>query len=1274
VSIQLGVTLLGRERFMTVFFNRYNLERWLLEDDFQPFNDPSLIPAEYCRPMAEECLAKLIIIITETPKPAGEVSTLNELRREMVHKLMAAVSPHSEATTVSSLVNLQNLHSDAVENTLRSISYIKPGSSPALFDLKDELCLEYDPTFFHLARQDHQSAMERVLEKKKAIKPRLCGPMPAAPPLPEAHSQFQCVRELLYSPVIFAILSNIFSNALKNKSMKGKSSELLASRAVHILTLQIHALKQDPGLVVAVLGSRMSFFEQLKGHTSFREVARGTMQSTLLELMVNVFRKEGVLGPLYHEGLAWILGEIARMDEACSQILHGLGFFGQNVEEKVELKEGAEERKKRAQKKAMEAMMKRQAAFAQHVMDMDDPDMENDQSTESLTAETGVSECIMCHERTGAVMGYISFCQPSSLLSEAAKRSFGSPQDWPTHVVVGKTGCQVRSDVGLDSAQVTHLETGQQIVVQKQHGRRVKITSPVFGWCSLRSAEGYVILKPWTEWAFMKWGRARPAVTSCGHAVHLDCWDTYFAAMLQRSEVNQLFDGRHTVDVQKAEFLCPLCKSISNVLIPHTPTHMQTWRKVDPEACKMAEEQWNTFVEWLAGSSTDLSSFVATASAEMNKTLYQPIRRLMEGIQVSCGGGIGAFKNGSVLRHFQLLWTSLSGMLCHSELLSRCVDDSSNYSELTDVLDTRLGHQLFLSCEQALCLVSDMEVTLDEFTLRWQCLLDGRYVEYEQNDIEAKAAKFPLQAIFEESSKPANDRIKKIRRLLLGNIDSSNTSDPARRETHKCWDVSWPIFLQPVLTWDLSILAVAISTMSRSKEGVQNSIVLACLARLCQILLQPSLCLYGRTGEGKESDDIVGCALSQLRQRLAQMIGINISPQALQGIELVKVVYDAWIPFLRVMVLLTKVSGWFPEKEEALSEAFFAATVEELWTALSIPHIVKLLEDTLTLNLLDRWSIQYSKFCHSFGSNQDSSVNAGSKIDANAEGKKTENTNEGTMSSKLEDETLDDDSAKDEEQKEPSVHDESSGNVDFLDELLGPGLDSEDTKESDLDEALIDESLADYYTEAVDVSVASTEEKAAENNLDADSCLCSFMSSFTGSHTEPSIHGLRLHHPIADISHMSLVKSETVRLVELPANFTELYAQVKNAFWSWNVPDFDPALCLICGDVVAAGNHTNGPIGDCTLHSQACGCGIGIFFLVQKCTVLLIRNKKAAYYSSLYVDRYGEEDMGLKRGKPLFLSQSRYGALKEIYLKNQIAREVTKLRCAADRIIRDSYY
>ena len=124
----------------------------------------------------------------------------------------------------------------------------------------------------------------------------------------------------------------------------------------------------------------------------------------------------------------------------------------------------------------------------------------------------------------------------------------------------------------------------------------------------------------------------------------------------------------------------------------------------------------------------------------------------------------------------------------------------------------------------------------------------------------------------------------------------------------------------------------------------------------------------------------------------------------------------------------------------------------------------------------------------------------------------------------------------------------------------------------------------------------------------------------------------------------------------------------------------DSAICLITGTILKAGlprrysrKHRRPP-GACTLHARQIGSGTGIFFLLQKCTVLLVHNKKSAYSASLFVDENGEEDTGLTRGRPLYLNNERYQALEHLWRSHGIPREVAQIRSTSDRVIRDNWY
>ena len=52
---------------------------------------------------------------------------------------------------------------------------------------------------------------------------------------------------------------------------------------------------------------------------------------------------------------------------------------------------------------------------------------------------------------------------------------------------------------------------------------------------------------------------------------------------------------------------------------------------------------------------------------------------------------------------------------------------------------------------------------------------------------------------------------------------------------------------------------------------------------------------------------------------------------------------------------------------------------------------------------------------------------------------------------------------------------------------------------------------------------------------------------------------------------------------------------------------------------------------------MTCGAGTGVFLILRKSGVVIIRDGKWNDWGSPYLDAHGEEDMFLERGRPLYL-------------------------------------
>jgi len=188
--------------------------------------------------------------------------------------------------------------------------------------------------------------------------------------------------------------------------------------------------------------------------------------------------------------------------------------------------------------------------------------------------------------------------------------------------------------------------------------------------------------------------------------------------------------------------------------------------------------------------------------------------------------------------------------------------------------------------------------------------------------------------------------------------------------------------------------------------------------------------------------------------------------------------------------------------------------------------------------------------------------------------------------------------------------------------------------------------------------------------------------------------------PARDLSYFGLYSStDDQALIRLPNSFVHLYSTVSNMQFmtpdnnndsgnddsssddEYSASGREIAICMLTGKVMLAGSRSRGLYyrpsnepGQCTLHARHNGAGVGIFFLLQKCATLLLHNEKSAYSPSLYVDEHGEEDVELKRGRPLYLQAERFERLQNLWLNHDIPGEVTRIRSTSDRVIRDNWY
>ncbi|CAM8910449.1 unnamed protein product [Rhodiola kirilowii] len=135
------------------------------------------------------------------------------------------------------------------------------------------------------------------------------------------------------------------------------------------------------------------------------------------------------------------------------------------------------------------------------------------------------------------------------------------------------------------------------------------------------------------------------------------------------------------------------------------------------------------------------------------------------------------------------------------------------------------------------------------------------------------------------------------------------------------------------------------------------------------------------------------------------------------------------------------------------------------------------------------------------------------------------------------------------------------------------------------------------------------------------------------------------------------------RLMNLPYIYQDLLQRYVNQHCGecGSVPK-EPALCLLCGKLCSPFWKPCCRESGCRRHAMTCGSVTGIYLLIRKTTIILHSVVRLAMWPSPYLDAYGEEDVGLQRGRPLFLNEERYATLCHMVATHGLDRDSKVLR------------
>ncbi|GMF49365.1 unnamed protein product [Phytophthora fragariaefolia] len=1180
---------------------------------------------------------------------------------------------------------------------------------PTKYTLKKEYFKEYDPSFYHLSRSSHEKAQfarqEALFKTWKVEDP----PIPLVTQVPPPHLSLGSVRFLVLEKGLLGILRLVLEdvNCPVDGHCEGTSctpgvkrtNVMVVLRAIHLINLAVLVLKrgacgstlpQQNEVMLSESKRRQTLALLRNGPEAFEEpdtASRGkkrvkrqamsnddgdvqmssdsdqgdlsevkdlSIAALLVELSKDMVKHDFETSKSTISAIYWILNELAALDRVIHAYVELKVWSGMKKHEELVAENGMSKAqlKKLHQQRAIAAMMARQKAFAQSsaFAEMDDEDQDDEDSGGSGSGKFGM-DSDENHEVPGHTIVYRPPPPPDCIICSQKEKD--EPIMYIGHAQMSRVNVHARENIPGDvETAVTEGNSASEI------NNTPSTATPVFP--------------------------PQIHLSLCGHAVHLHCWQKYFESVkaqsrfnLEHSQTNIAFDAHF------GEFLCPLCQALSSMLVPCLPicsslTLADQQRDRDAmERVFQSKQDTSSILSWLIDG---LPSRVETLASEREsladedederaRLQRQDDIRAMKQFAVTFLEAMlrfqpamthlatamsalkkGFFSTGPQLTH--LIWSSVASTITSTQLsgISSAIYSfeaytssknvqkgskwrsssttrpsggagpataASSFSSLriTNILNPAVP---CLKTRVAVSLPEALDPQLDQFTPKDDSKL---------NVLLRSLRRVPLLFTNRQD----------FYRLMCFPIVQNLRLSLEPGQWLQTLSQGSPLQLgQPILGQDLFYLCVAIcSSMVTTKADILVTIRSLCVLYMAQVLIQVAQMEaededdyleeeqnegegrnnYPSTGNGDTRDDASPEKMEEMQRGLETLMA-RLAQEA--GVDLV----------------LKMEQG----DEDGTSRRRPAPQGRQL----------QLLFKSSCLAFMRQVTLLCRAF---FRGDQDPDAS----WSANFVSSLRLSTNYHDMCQQL---------------GLPRITQLLADDA-LLDYLMRAARELRARPTG----AVVAEELQVRYKQHGQAEqligavreLASVDNPAEQEVLIARGNLCKI----------PKLP-LRLQ-PDAQ-QHKNLFHFANIRLVKLASSYTDLHSEVlgkSKCKQTWKTVE-NPAICLVCEQVLCAGTECcrrrSDGMGACTHHAITCGAGVGLFFLMRSSSVLLVFGPRSSYFGSPYLDMFGEEDINVRRGRPLYLNSKRMKALQALYANHQLANEVARNRRTSDQYIRNNYY
>ncbi|XP_048517590.1 E3 ubiquitin-protein ligase UBR2 isoform X2 [Dendroctonus ponderosae] len=511
--LQIGASLIESNEFLIHLLNKFNLISWALEAfEINTLKSSEEDSMRQVINLVEEFLYLLIAIIGERHMPGvSHVTTKERIKKDILHALCIKQAPHSELVKCISddLEDEEGLFDEVVQEIAKFNEPLRTSTAKGTYELLPGNFDEFNVFFYHYTREEMSKAEETQRKRRKDKGEIECCPPPQLPKLCES---FSLLVNLLQCDVMLRIMKTVMERC---QNLRARSfSENQLHKVLHLIGYGLQ--------------------EEESGNYPFFKFVENASKAGIFDLMEELLKSCPRVDA--HRGLLqWTLQKYQQVAKK------------EMVQIDVEKPAGSSENKDDSdkQRRARLAAEKRAKIMAQMAVQQKNFLKENAQMFENINMEyqpekLSESSCEMdvTELQTVALGPNRSACISSEktytciLCQEEERITAGGP----TMVLAAFVH------------QATVLNKYPKEYFSNLHSEN---NNPLF------LAESF---------------SPAPYTSTCGHVMHSECWRKFFDNVMVK-EHRRPYRLRHpsSFDVDKQEFLCPLCECLSNTVLPVVP-------------------------------------------------------------------------------------------------------------------------------------------------------------------------------------------------------------------------------------------------------------------------------------------------------------------------------------------------------------------------------------------------------------------------------------------------------------------------------------------------------------------------------------------------------------------------------------------------------------------------------------------------------------------------------------------------------------------------------